>query len=280
MAAILKNIGYTVVFNSKDANCNGVPAFILWEDVVGFAELCGNVIGTRSGFFDFAIIARANFFIFTPPAFINAGVERAFDVDNSDGHIRTIPIKGNRDFVDLAEFEYFTQIGRNFVEYIYDLNREKERYVIVIVSNEAHCPPAGSGVNKKLYALSMLGLKFDFMSSYGWSYCAVVDGGVIIEKYSRDKRVVIEYSLDLAEGNCVNRKFEVEAVSEGSNAANGNHCSSLIFIDGVQICMNKRGLNIVVWDKALREIQESVVFDTSKNSSVFDTDILSAFRHR
>lgn len=92
MAAVLRNFDYTVVFNSKDPNCSGSLAFIPWEDVIGFAELCGYVIGTRSGFFDFAIIANAQFFIFTPPPFSNVRVEDIFNVDNSDGHIRTIPM--------------------------------------------------------------------------------------------------------------------------------------------------------------------------------------------
>ena len=267
VAAILKNIGFTVVFNSKDPACNGTLAFLPWEDVVGFAELCGHVIGTRTGFFDFAIIANANFYIFTPPLPMEARVEDVFGVDNSDGHIRTIPIHGTKDFSNLDEFRYFGSIRRNFIEYIYDLSCDKEKYIIFIASKFTHCQPSNSDANRKSGILTLLDLKFDFSSTYGWSYCAVIDSGnVIAESYSTDKRVRLSYVFD--EG-----KHKADVISEGCNV-DIEHCQASVIIDGVESCMNKQGLNIVLWDKDNGKIKESVVFNMLNDSPVFETDTL------
>jgi len=267
IAAILRNIGYAVCFNSKDSACNGTLAFIPWEDVVGFAELCGYVIGTRTGFFDFAIIARANFIIYTPPRYLDSCVENAFDVDNSDGHIRAIPIQGTKNFTNLPELKYFAKIRRNFVEYIHNLSCEKDRYVIFIASKDAHCPPPGADANKHLRVLSLLGLEFNFSVSYRWSYCTVIDGGnVIAEKSSSEECAEFVYSFD-------NGRHKAEVISEGFNVSK-ERCYASVIIDGFQTCMNRRGLNIIVWDKNKGKVEESVVFDTFNIPSMFDTDHL------
>ena len=65
----------------------------------------------------------------------------------------------------------------------------------------------------------------------------------------------------------------MEIISEGFNV-NKEQCKASVIIDGVQTCMNKRGLNITVWDKNKSEVEESVVFDTSNIFSMFDTDNL------
>lgn len=60
----LMDRGYSVVFNSKEkiVNIDGVKnVFLGLSEMVGFSALCGNIIGTRSGFFDvLAIFSPVN----------------------------------------------------------------------------------------------------------------------------------------------------------------------------------------------------------------------------
>jgi len=66
VALQLKQRGFQVVFNTQNPIYIGERVFAPWKDVLGVVELCGNVAGIRTGFFDFAIDANARFSILTP----------------------------------------------------------------------------------------------------------------------------------------------------------------------------------------------------------------------
>jgi hypothetical protein len=91
-AHMLRNLGFSVVFNAEDDDGYDGTSFLCpLEDALGFAELCGNVLALRTGFLDFICPAKAKFTVFSPPFHMN--LERAFCIDNADGHIRYIGVK-------------------------------------------------------------------------------------------------------------------------------------------------------------------------------------------
>jgi len=270
VACILRNIGFRVVFNSTDQAFDGTLAFIPWESTVAFAELCGHVIGTRTGFFDFAIIARAQFVIFTPNGYLGE-IWNSYSVDNSDGHIKEIPIKGRRNFSDLPELRYFPFINRDFVDYVFRLSLDITRFVIFIVAKDAFCAGSPRIADRRLRVLSLLGLAFDFESSYRWSYYAIIDGGkVVAEEGSYDRDLAFAYNFFDASGS----SHVATVRSEGWNVNCSPVTQAEVTIDGIRRCMNRRGLNFVIWDKAHSRCLESVSFDTFLPVAIFETDHL------
>jgi len=66
LAHQLRSAGYSVIFNSEDPRYLGIRCVISWPDLLGVLDVCGYVIGVRSGFFDFAIESDASFIILSP----------------------------------------------------------------------------------------------------------------------------------------------------------------------------------------------------------------------
>jgi hypothetical protein len=90
-AEVFRYIGYEVVFNVPDQSAkrfNGKNAFVPYRDAVGFANLCGNVFGMRTGFFDFISTSRARMTIFSTKAYTS--LDEVYNINNDDGHIKTV----------------------------------------------------------------------------------------------------------------------------------------------------------------------------------------------
>lgn len=96
LADNLRMIGFHVVFNSDNKNYDGVLSKVPLRDAVKFAELCGYVIGSRTGFLDFLASAKANIIVIDPGPVCyhnsNFRIDYCFNIDNSDGHIRYVDI--------------------------------------------------------------------------------------------------------------------------------------------------------------------------------------------
>lgn len=89
----------------------------------------------------------------------------------------------------------------------------------------------------------------DFKDKYRWSYISVLSNNKTL--YEKTENVPLEYKFRLDD-----IKFEV--VSKGHSVGNVSN----IKLDGKEYSKNKRGLNILVYDKLLEEVADSVSFDT------------------
>lgn len=100
-----------------------------------------------------------------------------------------------------------------------------------------------------LNKLTTIGVKSELKNKYRWSYISVLSNNKPI--YEKVENAPLEYK------NKIN-DIEIEVISKGLNVGN----TSSIKINGKEYSKNKRGLNIVVYDKLLQEIADSISFDT------------------
>ena len=127
------------------------------------------------------------------------------------------------------------------------LNMEKKDSTIFIsVYDEASTSLSDVSQNY-LYAL---GMEKDLRNDYRYSYYSVVDDGKLIAEAHSES--VIETSGLLNNGS----KFEISSGGLLSGSA------SSIKIDGVEYGQNGRGINIVVYNKKIGQVLNSVYFDT------------------
>jgi hypothetical protein len=107
-AEIFRCLGYEPIFNVSDGAAkmyNGKNAFIPLKDAVGFANLCGNVFGMRTGLFDLLSSSTANMTIFSTEHFMP--IDEVYNIDNSAGRIKTVWLK--------SDIEYETFLPMNFI---------------------------------------------------------------------------------------------------------------------------------------------------------------------
>jgi len=62
----IQKLGLSTISNTSSQEFPGPHVLAPWRDVIGLAELCGYVVGVRSGFFDFVCDARAKIVILAP----------------------------------------------------------------------------------------------------------------------------------------------------------------------------------------------------------------------
>lgn len=257
-AQMLRNLGFAVVFNAAENDGFDGPSFLCpLEDSVAFAELCGNVLGLRTGFLDFIATAKAQFTVFSPPLFMN--LERAFCIDNSDNHIRYIPIQTIDMYsdpareiksyaADLPELTYIPERRPNFVEFLYRLAINSKNRLVILSIRGSICPsPQG---RSELSALqSFFGLGFDFAAGFGSSYIGIIsDGEVADERYHPTDPIGILFES-------AGHRFEVISVGRG---AGGYPPQIKIEVDSVNAAQNGYGLNVVVFDTAAGQVADSV----------------------
>lgn len=130
----------------------------------------------------------------------------------------------------------------DYLEAIHDPN-----YVVFIsVKDEAT-----SSFNDELWAcLEALGLKINISTQYGCSYLAIISADEVIEQMDYKK---LTHSGTLRHGTT-----GYTAVSAAHDYGN----VSSIQIDETEYSMDKRGLNIVVYDPEHNKVLDSVCFDT------------------
>ena len=104
--------------------------------------------------------------------------------------------------------------------------------------------------------MSKLGLDVDLRDGGWWqSYIAIMNGKNVIHE---------EKSNDLLKYQCTIEDLSINIESANANAGNYSSC----MIDGTEYSVNQRGLNIVVYDKRLKCVVDSVCFDTWLDLSV------------
>ena len=146
----------------------------------------------------------------------------------------------------LADYQLW--YGTDVCEYLTILNENKDRYVILIaVRGDA----SRSLDEQMISCLDGLQLEADWSDAYGNSYYAVIDSGIVVEE------VMSEEAIE-GTGSFMDGRYCFTISSIGYDAGDG--CS--IVIDDEEQAINGRGLNIVVFDKNLLQVTDSVCFDT------------------
>lgn len=126
------------------------------------------------------------------------------------------------------------------------LDRNKENFIILLaVKDEA----SNALTQEVVQMIQTLGLEFDLQDHYRWSYLAIVDAGNVLYEDLSDSK--LEYRTEIA-----GKKIEIQSAGfQTGNAAS-------IKINDVECALNRRGLNIVVYDKAENRVVDSVCIDT------------------
>lgn len=138
--------------------------------------------------------------------------------------------------------------------YVTALERFASHITIYISSRDSHTHFGKNKNTQMLHILRILGLKTDFEATCRHSFIGIIDGGNVIEELlSADKTLSCQCEID-CNSICIE--------SSGFNTAHTDKTPIKIEINGENLAINKRGLNIVVWDKKSNTLIDSVVFDT------------------
>lgn len=137
-------------------------------------------------------------------------------------------------------------------EYI-DALSEMREISIFFVSKDAHTNPRNSN-KQALQKLQMLGITEELDRQYRWSFVAHIENG-IVKKGTVSQTERLTYICEFG-GN------RAMLISEGFNVKSSDICDGKIIINKRQAAVDKRGLNIVVWDNRGNKLLDSVCFDT------------------
>lgn len=160
--------------------------------------------------------------------------------------------------IDLTQIDEFSR-------YILYLFENAEKYCIFITSSDAHVPPDGK--KRKLELFKSFGLKTDLQRGYRCSFLAVVDRGEAkVEQFNENRKLEVDY---------VFAGHKARIISQGFHAAPVTNSPVSINIDGIEYAVNKRGLNIVVWDWIKDSVIDSVVFDTFLDDGIIRRSVKS-----
>ena len=139
-----------------------------------------------------------------------------------------------------------------FSDYINKLLDFSSDLIIFIAVRDTCVDNSNRNAANKLLFLNSLGLKEHLNEHFRHSYAAVIDGGnVVLEEFSSDSAVRMQYSFG---------EHNAELVSEGWNVKK-YPAPINITIDGSDYAINRRGINIVVWNKKEERVIDSVCFD-------------------
>lgn len=141
----------------------------------------------------------------------------------------------------------------DFLKYMKLLKLFAKKYCVMIVANDT---PVGPDTTREMTgALLEMGLRIDLYEKYRCAYAALIDAGrVVFEEIKSDK----------VEAKIIAGQSEVELVSVGFNVGTRR---GLIRIDGENRSINRRGLNIVVYDKTAGAVLDAASFDTFEEAA-------------
>lgn len=143
----------------------------------------------------------------------------------------------------------------DFLKYIRLLKLFAKKYCVMIVASDTPVGPAATW--EMTGALMALGLQIDLYGKFRCAYAAMIDAGqVVFEELKSDTRETISQEI-------IVRNKKVKLVSAGFNAG---HPQGSILIDGKNYSQNKRGLNIVVYDKITGKVLDRTAFDLYINT--------------
>lgn len=142
------------------------------------------------------------------------------------------------------------QLENNFEEYIRKiLEKYSTKTIFISVSDDFYTGLTES----EMKALVGLGLQSNFQDAYRKSFMAVIENGKV--EYEALSNGVLDYN------GVTNSGHRYELTSSGWLTGAEAH----IFIDDVQVAVDQRGLNIVIYDDDLDLVLDSVCFDTFLN---------------
>lgn len=133
---------------------------------------------------------------------------------------------------------------RYFLDYLDEINKEK--YIILMSVRDEGSSAIDETIQKKLHDI---GLCIPIKDKYRCAYAAILNNNEVIYEDSADDTVSKFMIID---------EWLINIVSSSYNGEN----YSSISIDGKEFSINKRGINIVLFDKTLGAVVESVCFDT------------------
>lgn len=129
-------------------------------------------------------------------------------------------------------------------KYLQALN--KEQYIIFMsVKDEA----SRAYTKEMADSFKSLGLRENLMDGFRYSYGAVIDGDIVVYEHLGEEQIKIS-------GECSGVKYDL--ISAGLRSGN----QSSIILDGQEYSQNLRGINIVVYDKEIQKVIDSICFDT------------------
>lgn len=160
-----------------------------------------------------------------------------------DNAMRINALKSN---AALSDRKY--HLCRNIYDYLDKILSEIRSLTVLISVKDTPGFALNSRINKKL---AKLGLKTSLVDKHWHSYVAVIDSGRVINEVISKKDERVAYVGKLSCG-------DVKVVSRSFNAGN----IAYIGVNGVDYSENKRGINIVIYDKTIGEVIDSVSFDT------------------
>ena len=144
-------------------------------------------------------------------------------------------------------------------EYLHAVNRPN---FIVMISVKDEAVNGLKDSTKDILTEIGLTACWDKDTMYRHAYYAVIKDGTILEKQAKEKGgepITTEGSF-----NKLRNHYTIK--SAGYEDMGGSYSS--IIIDGKEYSLNSRGLNIVVYDKYLCKVVDSVCFDTYGDSSI------------
>ena len=185
----------------------------------------------------------------------NDGVKKGFsteDIVNQSLLNYSRLLNYNELKVNMALSERKYLLKRNIYDYLDELIKDKSQLIIFISVKDT----PGYSLNDKIAAkLRRLGLKQNLINKHWHSYVAVISSGKVINETISKNEERVAYVGTLPCG-------KVKIVSRSFNSGN----IAYIAINDVDYSENKRGLNIVVYDKVVGEVIDSVCFDTHEAS--------------
>lgn len=142
----------------------------------------------------------------------------------------------------------------DFLSYMRLLKDFAGRYCVLIVASDT---PVGPQFTRDMAnAVMAVGLNINLYQKYRCAYAAMINSGdVVFEEIELDTTKEIRQKV-LLDGN------EIKFISIGYNCHSSVTRLGSIQINGVEHSLNRRGLNIVVWDKVTQTEIDTVNFDT------------------
>jgi len=147
----------------------------------------------------------------------------------------------------------------DFIKYLDMLNSTCKRYTVIFSVKGT----PGKFINKEIAAkISAFGITYDgktglqsLYNKHFHSYIGIIDKGNIIHESISEKNEAVHIMMKY-------RDTSLQVTSKSLNAGN----ISEIIIDDNEYSVNKRGLNIVVFDRITKMLIDSVCFDTEVNA--------------
>lgn len=144
----------------------------------------------------------------------------------------------------------------NTVSDIYQYLRMISTYKNELIVSIAVRDTPGFELNEKIdVLLKEMGCRVSLVNKHWQSYVFIMDGGNVLSEVISKNQERVAYT-----GSIQERDYKV--VSRSYN--NGDIAA--IQIDGIEYAENRRGLNIVLVDKNLNEVIDTVVFDTHEKN--------------